>query len=210
MDQPPEEGSLPLENPDHEAFCTAVAIDHTTYTAAYRAHVQRDGTDDYTYSSASALARKLHTRLEWFRRKAAKTVTEALGVSAITLARYHQRVMETPVEDLPEGSDLAQEVTRRRRVDADGIEWETVRIKMAGKDGAARALAELAGFNAAVKSETTVKHDNTTDDMLATPTAMHTFGVLLQNYPEAVRHMMNGLEGRDFGEDGDLISSEKV
>lgn len=205
-----EPGSLPLENSDHERFCRGIALHGLTYSKSYGKYVQTDGADEWIYAHASDLARRNRERIDFLRKTAAQTVAQeikdTLGVTGVTLARYHLEVMETPVGELAETDELVQKVRKQRRVTAGGNpqEWEILSIEMPGKTESAKALADLIGANAPVKSqvESNSKVEVTSEDML-TPENLpgcHAFGVHLRNYPEAVREMLNGLEGRDFGD----------
>lgn len=180
-----------------------------TYSQAYKKCVRVDGGRDTVYARSSELASKYRVRIDFLRRTVSQVVAQAikdtLGVSGVSLARYHMEVLETPVGELAETDELVQKVRKQRRVSGtgeDAEEWEILSIEMPGKTESAKALADLIGANAPVKTESKVSQtvDLSLEDMMASAPGMHGFGVLLRNFPEAVRAMMDGLEGRDYTE----------
>lgn len=191
-----EPGSQPVENATHEAWCIEVAVEGYAYNQAYRRIISAACAPNTAWTNGSMLATKYALRLDYLRRTRAKTIMEALGITAISVARHHLAVLDTPVGDLEADSPLAQEVTKRRMVTEAGEEWETLKIKMPGKGEAARALADLCGFNAALKQDTTIRHDATTDDLLGSPAALHALGLALRGNETGMRAITEGMEGR--------------
>jgi hypothetical protein len=196
----PTAASLPISPPEHEAFALAVASG-TPAATAYREHCANGGTAKTSWENASKLlySTKVAPRVEFLRAEAAKVGLKNFGVTADTVLRQHLEIVTTPLSEVDENHPLCAKLKRTRRLVPVGETkepWMVEEVSLPCKSRALEAIAQICGFHSPTKSETTVNYEPTSDDLLESPGAMHSFGLALRGNPEAIRALLNGLDGR--------------
>lgn len=162
------DGSKPLENADYERFAQGVA-GFMSATSAYRKYIAEKGTKtDTCMQNGSGLLAKLRPRVDFLKAQAAKTASEKFHFGKEELIGYLVGVVQTPVGEVDETHEFAQEMTvetkggqrgRLRRGDAeDGNEEasepiDVTKIKSFGKADAAKLLAKICGWESPDKVE---------------------------------------------------------
>ena len=138
-----------LKNARHERFAQIVASGKTQ-ADAYRTVFpsSRKWKDSAVHVKGSELAGKVKGRIdELLQAKADDGIA-----TREELARFLTKTVRTPVGDVDDKSDLAQEV--EVRASGDGV---TTRVKMPSKIAAASELAKLRGYYAPEQVQTTIR-----------------------------------------------------
>ena len=139
-----------LKNARHEMFAQIVASGKTqadAYREVFPAS-RKWKTGNAVDSKASFLAAKVRQRIdELLQAKADDGIA-----TREELARFLTKTVRTPVGDVDDKSDLAQEV--EVRASGDGV---TTRVKMPSKIAAASELAKLRGYYAPEQVQTTIR-----------------------------------------------------
>lgn len=143
-----------LKNSRHEKFSQLVARGMEK-TKAYRTVYPRavDWSQNAARVQACRLAKKCAARI----RELQEIPAKATIASRTEIAEFLTRVIRTPIAQIDETSDLAQEKTVRTLV---GEEEGTVeKIKIPDKLGAADGLRKLMGYDEPEKTEHKVKFE---------------------------------------------------
>lgn len=201
-----EAGSTPIEHKPWEDFSEGIALEGLSYTQAYLKYVKdRDNcNDDNIFKHASRVGRegKVKARIAYLRKQLGESITERIGITADYLARHHMAIIETPIGEIDENHPLAQEWHREQAGSDEGPIIKT-RVKMPAKDSSLKALADLIGANAPVKSQiegsVTVGKAETMDDLASNTSACYALGQLLRQYPAAMEAIRAGMECREIG-----------
>lgn len=146
---PAGDGSKPLD-PKREAFI-ANLLNGDSAAEAYR-KVFPKAKMESAETAGPAMRREIQVgvRFDWFQRQVAERVVDDKVMSVEFKRNYLRRIVETPVGEIGEDSDLCQKFKRsRRRVGGgeDAEEWETDEIWLPGKLDAIKVDNEMAGHN---------------------------------------------------------------
>ncbi len=137
-----------LENPKHEAFAQAIA-EGLSATSAYREHVAEKEsltTTCMTQGSRLLADPKIASRVAELRKDFAEVLEHQLGIRRETVARHLVSIMETPISEVKEGSELCQEYSETA-----SLSGTSYRYKMPSKMDAIKELCKLAGWYAPEK-----------------------------------------------------------
>ena len=202
-------GSLPILPPQHEKFAQMMALGASA-AAAYKRHISPTAENESLWMAASRLTKvdKVAMRVSYLRSESGKVALKNFGIDAETVILQHMEIVTTPIGEIDETHPLCTKMKRSRRITGAGEDkqvWEVEEVTKPCVSRSLEALANLCGFNAATKTEATVKTDLDTDDLLRNLVAMNAFGWVLRNYPEAARELKNGLEGRCYGDNGEKV-----
>ncbi len=143
-----------LKNSRHERFCQLVA-GGCEKTKAYRAvyPLAKDWSANAARVRACRLAKQCRARI----RELQEIPAKATIASRVEIAEFLTRVLRTPIAEIDETSDLAQEKTVRTLA---GEEEGTVeKIKIPDKLGAADGLRKMMGYDEPEKTEHKVKYE---------------------------------------------------
>lgn len=148
----PTHEKIPMPtNRKHRAFVRAVA-EGMTQTEAYGRYVSSRGAEEHRRKPACVLARRYRPAIHELRSRILAKLDHDSIMSKAEAAQYASRLVRTPVSDVDDQSDLAQEITET--TSPDGITRKT--IKMGRKLDALGFLSRTLGWEAASQVNHTV------------------------------------------------------
>jgi len=154
-----------------EMFCRLVATGSSATDAYREAFPNWSSIDQTVWPRASKLRDKFGTRIEELKAELKKQTVQPWIADSVELLQFHTRNIRTPLAEVPEDSDLIQEITRTyeggqrgklKRGPADeGNEIiapvkVTEKVKLVSKMDSAREIAKINGHYAKQEIEVSV------------------------------------------------------